>query len=183
MCLSLSLSSFALCSFSFIFPPPPIRSHVCTPRWRSHSYRWILYFWILMDIDRYWWILVDTGGCFSSPTYPQPCRPRWRRRSCCKPDIEGRRGERSNPSWEFWKKCFDYTSWSYCFYSAFISELMLYFILRPLSIHSDPYQGLITCLSFQKINAFDTQRKIWRWMNLRVMRPVGYSVSDVLLDA
>ena len=133
---------------------------------------------VYLDIDGYWSILVDTGGCFSSPTYPQPCRPLWRRRSCCKPDIEGRRGERSNPSWEFWKKCFDYTSWSYCFYSAFISELMLYFILRPLSIHSDPYQGLITCLSFQKINAFDTQRKIWRWMYLRVMRLVRYSVSD-----
>ena len=34
------------------------------------------------------------------------------------------------------------TPWSYCFDSAFISELMLYFILRVLSIPSDPFQEL-----------------------------------------
>ena len=33
-------------------------------------------------------------------------------------------------------------SWSYCSFSAFISELMLYFILRVLSIRSDPFQEL-----------------------------------------
>ena len=34
------------------------------------------------------------------------------------------------------------TSWSYCSFSAFISELMLYFILRVLSIPSDHFQEL-----------------------------------------
>ena len=34
------------------------------------------------------------------------------------------------------------TSWSYCSFSALISELMLYFTLRVLSIRSDPFQEL-----------------------------------------
>ena len=33
-------------------------------------------------------------------------------------------------------------SWSYCSFSALISEVMLYFTLRALSIRSDPYQEL-----------------------------------------
>ena len=171
MCLSLSLSSFPLCSFSFIFPPPPIRSHVCTPRWRSHSYRWILCTWILMDIDRYWWILVDV-----SP--PPPIRSHV---GLCGEDAHvasrtSRGGGGSAPTHpeNFEKKCFDYTSWSYCFYSAFISELMFFFHITSTF---DPF-GSLSRTDYMFVFSKD-QRLRYTKENMAVDVLEGYETSEI----
>ena len=48
----------------------------------------------------------------------------------------------------------DIYSWSFCYFSALISELMLYFILQALSIQTDPYQGLIFIYAIICMNIF-----------------------------
>ena len=122
----------------------------------------------------YWSILVDTGGCFPSPTYLQPCRPRWRRRSCCKPDIEGRRGERSNPSWEFWKKMF----WLHFMILMFLFSLYLWTnALFHITTTFDPF-GSLPRTDYMFVFSKD-QRLRYTKENMAMNVLEGYETSEI----
>ena len=109
--------------------PPPLRSVFCEFFWCVFDLR--LWFYV------YWNIFSQEKKSFLSNYLLFPAALSlnvWIA-------VKGRRnGEKTSifeiPHNEM--KC----SWSYCSFSALISELMLYFTLRVLSIRSDPFQEL-----------------------------------------